>query len=641
MSTAFPSALDNFTNPTASDYLDTVPHTAQHANINDAVEALEAKVGITNSAVTSSLDYKVSTLELYNVLLAGAAGDGITDDTVVIQGVIDAAAVAGGTVYFPPGTYLVSDSLILYSDVYLLGAGKGASTIKLANGSDVDVLLGDNAYALFGTNATGILRFGVKDLTIDCNGNNQSPADPDLCNGITFYGTLFNLENIEILNVAGHGMRTEWQQFGETTGGLESVVRNVIVDTCERSGWWNKGPHDISVHDFIVIDASQETNDTYYGLHIVNKAGGRYYNFHAWHRSATTNRMKLNLFTEQSSCEFVNCTFEGGRQLFQTSHNGQKFTSCLFYAGSSTDPFCVLTANDTVFVDCEFTNNGSATASYAIQIGDGGTAVGGTQVIGGHFFEFGANTPFNFVNDAGDGIYIATGYSTSGSAFNFGGTVDTDNVVMFSHKGSAIYTKRQVWADPFGDVVGPATATDNAIARYDGTTGNLVQDSGVTVDDTDAIQNVTAYYTADGVTFLEDAHLALDDGDNADLTTGGLAFSAPANVSATELSLTATTDMILSTPSLNLTGTITAGGTTGARTIDKPCGSVNFAAAATSLVVTNSNVSTSSIVLVQLQSNDATMTDARVEVGSGSFTIRPDVAPTSEARVSFIVINTV
>lgn len=45
------------------------------------------------------------------------------------------------------------------------------------------------------------------------------------------------------------------------------------------------------------------------------------------------------------------------------------------------------------------------------------------------------------------------------------------------------------WAAPggggggTGDVVGPASATDNNLARYDGTTGKLIQDSGVTLDD--------------------------------------------------------------------------------------------------------------------------------------------------------------
>jgi len=42
-----------------------------------------------------------------------------------------------------------------------------------------------------------------------------------------------------------------------------------------------------------------------------------------------------------------------------------------------------------------------------------------------------------------------------------------------------------------GDVVGPAGATDNAIARYDTATGKLIQDSGVIIDDADAITGVS------------------------------------------------------------------------------------------------------------------------------------------------------
>lgn len=62
MATGFPTSLDALTNPTSSDTLDsaTVPHAAQHANVNDAVEALQAKVGVDSSAVTTSLDYKIN-----------------------------------------------------------------------------------------------------------------------------------------------------------------------------------------------------------------------------------------------------------------------------------------------------------------------------------------------------------------------------------------------------------------------------------------------------------------------------------------------------------------------------------------------------------------------------------------------------
>lgn len=65
MTTQFPTALDTLTNPGENDTLDsaTVPHADQHANANDAIEALQAKVGVNNSAVPTSLDYRVGVLE--------------------------------------------------------------------------------------------------------------------------------------------------------------------------------------------------------------------------------------------------------------------------------------------------------------------------------------------------------------------------------------------------------------------------------------------------------------------------------------------------------------------------------------------------------------------------------------------------
>jgi hypothetical protein len=90
---------------------------------------------------------------------------------------------------------------------------------------------------------------------------------------------------------------------------------------------------------------------------------------------------------------------------------------------------------------------------------------------------------------------------------------------------------------------------------------------------------------------------------------------------------------------LNLPKTITAGGTTGAQTINKPSGSVNFAAGATSLVVTNSLCTTSSVILVSMATNDATANGLRVVAGSGSFTIYMLVAPTAETRVNFLLTN--
>ena len=85
--------------------------------------------------------------------------------------------------------------------------------------------------------------------------------------------------------------------------------------------------------------------------------------------------------------------------------------------------------------------------------------------------------------------------------------------------------------------------------------------------------------------------------------------------------------------------TITGGGTTGAQTINKIAGSVNFAAAATSLVVTNSLVTANSVIIATVGTNDATMTSVQVVAGAGSFTIHANAAATAETRVDFLVIN--
>lgn len=88
-----------------------------------------------------------------------------------------------------------------------------------------------------------------------------------------------------------------------------------------------------------------------------------------------------------------------------------------------------------------------------------------------------------------------------------------------------------------------------------------------------------------------------------------------------------------------LAKTITAGGTTGAQTINKTAGSVNFAAAATSLVVTNNLVTANSVVIATVAANDSTMKSVQAVAGAGSFTLYANAAATAETRVNFLVIN--
>jgi len=92
--TNFPTGLDTLNNPAASDYLDDAPvyHDEQHININDAMEAVQARIGITGSAVTTSITYQ----------LAVRRSDGIgSTPTDALQFLNATAAGAGAQQYSP------------------------------------------------------------------------------------------------------------------------------------------------------------------------------------------------------------------------------------------------------------------------------------------------------------------------------------------------------------------------------------------------------------------------------------------------------------------------------------------------------------------------------------------------------------
>jgi hypothetical protein len=113
---------------------------------------------------------------------------------------------------------------------------------------------------------------------------------------------------------------------------------------------------------------------------------------------------------------------------------------------------------------------------------------------------------------------------------------------------------------------------------------------------------------------------------------GTTAYQSSANLTYDGSVFTAKADIVVDK-------TITATGTTGAQTIDKTSGSVNFAIAATSLVVTNNLVTTSSVILATVASNDATMKSVQTVAGAGSFTLYANAAATAETRVNFLVLN--
>jgi hypothetical protein len=102
----FPSDLPVLSNPTGANDLDTpaVLHSAQHANANDLIEALAAKLGVDASAVTTSIDY----------LVKAAADPGHTH-----------------TIYLPKSLGTTKGDLLVYNGTAWVRVGVGSNGQRL------------------------------------------------------------------------------------------------------------------------------------------------------------------------------------------------------------------------------------------------------------------------------------------------------------------------------------------------------------------------------------------------------------------------------------------------------------------------------------------------------------------------------
>lgn len=86
---------------------------------------------------------------------------------------------------------------------------------------------------------------------------------------------------------------------------------------------------------------------------------------------------------------------------------------------------------------------------------------------------------------------ISLYYSTTGAAVPLAANLvpgelalNINDMKLYCENSAGVVTLLASAAGSTGDVVGPASATDNAVVRFDGTTGKLVQNSAVTIADT-------------------------------------------------------------------------------------------------------------------------------------------------------------
>ncbi len=146
----------------------------------------------------------------------GAKGDGTTDDTAAIQAALDAAAVAGGVVWFPAGSYLISDTLVYGAATTLRGV-RGASVITNDTGRSDYIMLIPNA-------AAAVTDVAIEDLTFNQRSDVFGFTASDQCVSINEVSGI-TIRNCTFRNVVTMAVWCDTKTADTTT-------RNVRIEGC-------------------------------------------------------------------------------------------------------------------------------------------------------------------------------------------------------------------------------------------------------------------------------------------------------------------------------------------------------------------------------------------------------------------------
>ncbi len=243
----------------------------------------------------------------YNVKQYGAAGDGVSDDTIPIADARSAAnAAGGGAVFYPPGTY-ISGNQTLYAKVHDIGSGIDTTTIKLKNGSNSDLFSGQvssiNIGGSFGVGPIGnLFNFSIRDMTLDGNKANQSsgPSYP-----LRFYAYGYILQNLVVKNGYSGGMLVDWNAGSDSPGNdsMEAQFINLKVHDSGGIGVQMGGPHDSQILNLVsFLHAS-------HCLHVGPNMNGQFTSCHFWGPALGVRALAV-LCEGTSTTLFVNCEAE-------------------------------------------------------------------------------------------------------------------------------------------------------------------------------------------------------------------------------------------------------------------------------------------------------------------------------------------
>lgn len=144
--------------------------------------------GAAGVGITDWINVKASPYSAY--------GDGSHDDTTAINAAISAAALAGGVVYFPQGTYKISAALNLASYVALMGAGSGVSAIR------------QTSTTLNGLTGTDLTNVAIRGLSITGPASG-SGVGVNMALGVNSDTNYVIMDDVRVASFGSHGIQLQ------------------------------------------------------------------------------------------------------------------------------------------------------------------------------------------------------------------------------------------------------------------------------------------------------------------------------------------------------------------------------------------------------------------------------------------------
>lgn len=299
-------------------------------------------LGLAGTSLTASAIVDV------NVRDQGAKGDGTTDDTAAIQAAVDAAG-AGGTVYFPPGTYLCRRIIGTGKSNITLHGVRGASILLYnpTGAGAVDPIIGWNLATKPATNDRNIT---IRDITFSGTGAlnpNQALLHMSAIDGLTVH-------NCEFLNMQGDGINVARTAVGGTDTGVRN--RAIRITACLFDGVNYTGRNGITV---IAGEDVLISENTFTRLTDRSMPGAIDFEPNAFDTSAIINDVRIvnNVFKDcggfggDITVSLVPATFTSKRwEISGNAFSGSRTSAFMFqwhnHTATDTDPYIDLKVHD-------------------------------------------------------------------------------------------------------------------------------------------------------------------------------------------------------------------------------------------------------------------------------------------------------